>query len=444
MRIRFDSTAGSCYAIENRATNESRKHAMTYNKPHPVVVSEDALAQLIGYCRQHDYTHLQIVADANTDRALAHKLETMLRAADFDVRKVVLHGDEIIADAERVYQVMLALDGASRILIAAGAGTITDITRFVSHRLGRPFLSTPSAPSVDGFASVGAPMLIDGVKISLPTHAPAAIFADLGVLSAAPRAMIAAGFADILGKFTSVADFRLGHLLRSERYDEAIAQRTYAVAQRCEEHADAIAQATPASIRLLMDALVESGLCILDFGDSASASGAEHHLSHYWEMLLLRKGRPAILHGAKVGVATVMIADLYAQVRALSRADVVDRLEAATLPDRDSELAAIRAAFGPEGDAVARNHAAFLDMTPETYDAIKQRILDHWDEIQAIAAQVPPPAQIAHLLNVVGGPTTPAELGLTDAEAALALDNGHYLRNRFTVRKLARMLGVRA
>lgn len=416
---------------------------MPYTKPNPVVIANDALDQLVAYCRQHNLSHFLIVADANTDAVLGGKVESVLRAAGFDVHKVILRGHEIVADAERVYQVLLALDGTPRTLIAAGSGTITDITRFVSHRMGRPFLSTPSAPSVDGFASVGAPMLIDGVKISLPTHAPAAIFADLDVLTRAPRAMIAAGFADILGKFTSVADFRLGHLLRDERYDETIAQRTYAVAKLCEDNAEAIGQATPESIRLLMAGLVESGICILDFGDSASASGAEHHLSHYWEMMLLRQGRPAILHGAKVGVATVMMAALYAQVSSLSRAEVADRLEAAALPDRAAELAAIQAAFGPEAEAVARNHSAFLDMSATTYDDIKRRVLEHWEDIQAIAAQVPQPAEIARLLTIVGGPTTPAELGLSEAEATLALDSGHYLRNRFTVRKLARMLGVR-
>ncbi|MCB0049221.1 MAG: hypothetical protein KDE01_32975, partial [Caldilineaceae bacterium] len=104
--------------------------------------------------------------------------------------------------------------------------------------------------------------------------------------------------------------------------------------------------------------------------------------------------------------------------------------------------AAIDAAYGAEAEAVARTHGAFLDMTPETYDTIKRRILDNWDEIQAIAAQVPPPAEIARLLEIAGGPTTVSELGFSRAEAALALDNGHYLRNRFTVRKLARVLGL--
>jgi len=415
---------------------------MPYTKPNPVIIADNALEQLPAYCRQHGHTQLLLVADHHTDAALGHKVEATLRAAALDVRKVILHGTEIVADAERAFQVMLALDATPRALIAVGAGTITDITRFVSHRARLPFLSTPSAPSVDGFASVGAPMLIDGVKISLPTHAPAAIFADLATISAAPRAMIAAGFADILGKFTSVADFRLGHLLRGERYDEHIARRTYNVARICQANAEAIGHATPQSIALLMDALVESGLCILDFGDSASASGAEHHLSHFWEMLLLREGRPALLHGAKVGVATVLIAALYEQVRTLTRAEVADRLEASTLPDRTAEMAALRTAFGAEADAVARTHGAFLDMAPETYDAIKRRILDHWDDIQAVAGQVPPPAEIARLLEIAGGPATAAALGLSPAEVTLALDNGHYLRNRFTVRKLARMLGL--
>ena len=109
---------------------------------------------------------------------------------------------------------------------------------------------------------------------------------------------------------------------------------------------------------------------------------------------------------------------------------------------RAAELGAIDAAYGAEAEAVARTHGAFLDMTPETYDAIKRRILDHWDDIQAIAAQVPPPAEIARLLEIAGGPTTADEFGLSPAEVALALNNGHYLRNRFTVRKLARVLGL--
>ncbi|MCB9161297.1 MAG: iron-containing alcohol dehydrogenase [Caldilineaceae bacterium] len=201
---------------------------------------------------------------------------------------------------------------------------------------------------------------------------------------------------------------------------------------------DEIGAATPDGVRFLLEGLLESGYCMLDFGTSRPASGAEHHYSHYWEMKLLREGRPAILHGAKVGVATVLVAGLYAQVRDLSREQVSDLLEAAAFPDRAAEVAQIEAAYGAEAGEVIAGHRAFLDMTPAEFDTLKQRILAHWDEIQAIAAQVPPPEEIAALLAEVGGPTIVAELGLTAEEQALAEANGHYLRNRFTVRKLMR------
>lgn len=159
-------------------------------------------------------------------------------------------------------------------------------------------------------------------------------------------------------------------------------------------------------------------------------------------MKLLREGRPAILHGAKVGVATLLVADLYAELRALSRADAADRLEAAMLPPRAKEIARIEAAYGAEAEAVMRAHRAFLDLPERDFDTLKRRILDNWDAIQEIATHVPSPELIADYLTRAGGPTTVEELGLSAAEQALAEENGHYLRDRFTVRKLMRIVGA--
>ncbi len=60
-----------------------------------------------------------------------------------------------------------------------------------------------------------------------------------------------------------------------------------------------------------MNALIQSGLAMLMFGQSHPASGGEHHLSHYWEMEFLQKNRRQVLHGAKVGVSTILLTTLY-------------------------------------------------------------------------------------------------------------------------------------
>ena len=410
--------------------------------PMQVTIGPDAVAQLVEFCRKHQFTKLLMVADRNTYAAQGQVVERALRGAGFDLKQVVFTDEEVVADAAHVLDVLVEADRQERIFVAVGSGTLTDITRFSSHRTKTSFISVPTAPSVDGFASIGAPLIIHGVKITVICHAPIALFADIDTLAHAPRAMIAAGFADMLGKLTSIADWRIGHLLWSEPYQEPIAERTLAAVKLCTDNAAAIGKASPDAVRILLDALLESGYCMLDFGSSRPASGAEHHYSHYWEMMLLQQGRPAILHGAKVGVATALVAGLYAQLRALSRQQASDLLEASTLPPRAQEEAAIRAAYGDLAGDIIAEHANFLKLDEAAYDDIKRKILDHWDEIQAIAAQVPPPEQIVAWLQEVGGPTTAAELGFTEDEKALAAANGHYLRDRFTMRKLARVLTI--
>ena len=412
-------------------------------KPQKITIGDQAIPDLIQFCSDYGHTRLLVVADENTYAAQGAVVEAALIEAGYDVDLALLTGDEVVADAHYIQQVMLAADREPRTYVPVGSGTITDICRFVSHRTRDEFISVPTAPSVDGFLSLGAPLIVGGVKRTISCHGPVAIFADVNTLAAAPRAMIAAGYGDVIGKYTSVADWRLGHLLWDEPYMESAALGTLDAVQLCVDNTKAISQALPDGLRALMQALLATGDNMLDFGGSQPASGSEHHYSHFWEMKLLREGRPALLHGAKVGVAATKVAEIYAAVRAMSFDEVIDRLEAAELPDPEVEIAGIRAAYLEQADGVIDGHQPFLAMDEVEFDAVKQRIRDNWSAVQAIADQVPPPEVIADLLARVGGPSTVAELGLTDEELRLAEQNGHYLRNRFTVRKLARLLDIR-
>ena len=62
---------------------------------------------------------------------------------------------------------------------------------------------------------------------------------------------------------------------------------------------------------IIMEGLILSGIYMSQIGNSRPASGAEHHLSHFWEMSLLRQGREPVLHGSKVGLATIITCSLY-------------------------------------------------------------------------------------------------------------------------------------
>jgi len=410
--------------------------------PQQIVVGREAIPQLVAYCAELGAGRFTVVSDANTHRALGERIERALREAGLTVTSIVLQGPEVIADEKYLMRTLVEAPPEPQVFIAAGSGTITDIARYVSFRTGNPFISAPSAASVDGFLSLGAPLVVGGIKDTLRAQGPIALFADLPTLVGAPRALTAAGFGDLLGKTTSLADWRLGHLLWGEPYDGAIDGRTRQALNRCMEAAEDIASGSEEGVRFLIEGLIESGLCMLDFGDSRPASGAEHHLSHYWEMTLLREGRPAIFHGAKVSVAAALVSQLFDRVRQLSQAEVRALVERAPFAGHERELAEIHEGFGDGADQILKIQTPFLALSATEYEQIQQRIVERWADIQEIAATVLPAATVRGLLETVGAPTTVQALGFEPRMVETALHYAPYIRNRFTVLKLFHFLGL--
>ena len=405
-------------------------------------LGDDAVEHLVQFCTDRSLRHFLLVADSNTYRALGSRVETRLKSEGWDVLSVVFNEKEVVPDEAFIFQVLLQSYPVERTYIAVGTGTITDITRFSSHRTRRPFISLPTAPSVDGFTSPSASLIIRRMKVTVISQTPIAVIGDLPTLCASPQKMIAAGYGDILGKAIALADWRTGHILWDEPYSKEVASGVRAALEDCTTAIDEIGQASRAGIEKLMFSLADTGLSMLRFGNSRPASGAEHYMSHYLELKLLREDRPALLHGAKVGMCSVWMAQLYAQLRGLTRAEAEQRLSASVLPDRASEIERIRTAYGPIADKLVVEQAPFLDQTPDEYEALKQRILERWDELQAIAQEVAAPEVFANLLERAGGASTPAGLGLSDSEVRDALRDSHYIRNRFTIIKLARILNL--
>src|SRR6202008_4909969 len=99
-------------------------------------------------------------------------------------------------------------------LIAVGSGTINDLCKFVAARDGKPYAVFGTAPSMNGYTSANAAIIVAGLKASLPTRPPVGVFLALSVLAAAPARMIRSGLGDCLCRPTAQADWLLSHALR--------------------------------------------------------------------------------------------------------------------------------------------------------------------------------------------------------------------------------------
>ena len=275
-------------------------------------VGSGVIQELPGILRDLGASHIFLVADNYTFEAAGRQVEQLLDQAGLPYHKRVFQTETpLVPNEYALGSVLAAMTSQDDMLLAVGSGTLNDVTKYVSARTGIPYVIAATAPSMDGYASTVAPTILDGFKTTLPAVYPAAIVADVDILKDAPMPMLTAGFGDIIGKFTSLADWRLSHQLNGEYYCPEVAGVIEAAVETCAANAKALAQREPQAIQAVTEALILSGLAMGMVGVSRPASGAEHQMAHYWEMDALRRGEEHPLHGNAVGVGTVLAASLY-------------------------------------------------------------------------------------------------------------------------------------
>ncbi len=257
-----------------------------------------------------------LVADNHTFAAAGETMEKALAKAGLSVATHVFEPPHtLVPDEKAVGELLLALPRDAGFIVGVGSGTLNDLCRIISDRTHVPYLIVCTAPSVDGYASTVSPLIIKGRKTTLEAVYPSAILADPEVLRAAPATLLHAGFGDLLGKVTALTDWALARRINDEYHCPVIEKMVRKALSTCTAQAAGVADREAGAVTALFEALALSGVCMGMIGNSRPASGAEHHLSHYWEMDALKNGQEHALHGNAVGSATVAIARTYELLR---------------------------------------------------------------------------------------------------------------------------------
>ncbi|MGH9066056.1 MAG: sn-glycerol-1-phosphate dehydrogenase [Acidimicrobiales bacterium] len=271
-----------------------------------IITGPDALEHLGRYVADKGWRRILVVDDANTHEALGRRLAADLAAAGCRVTQLTYPERKgLLADEEAARLVLERLEQDEPVAAAAvGSGVLNDLTRYATFAAQVPYVSVPTAASMDGYASSVAAMQFDGMKVTHPAHAPLAVFADPGVLAAAPPDMARWGLGDLLGKASATFDWYLSHELWGEALCPAVAQEVREAVDRCLAALPAILDNQPEGLAALVEGLIGSGLAMAKVGSSRPASGCEHHASHFWDLCAYRGLRPHAPHGLQVGYAT--------------------------------------------------------------------------------------------------------------------------------------------
>ena len=190
------------------------------------IFENGAIEKLPGLLAQLGYARPYLISDTHTHEIAGVRVEEVLDRAGIPFTSHVLkspgNGD-LAADEHALGSVAMANDRDADIVISIGTGTINDMGRYFSYITGRPFLLVATAPSMDGFVSGVAPLIFRNMKITYPAQEPLALVCEPEIMANAPLKMLAAGAADILGKYNCLLDWKLSHIVNGEYYCDTIA-----------------------------------------------------------------------------------------------------------------------------------------------------------------------------------------------------------------------------
>ncbi len=257
------------------------------------------------------------------------------------------------------------------LLIGVGGGKSVDVAKLAAFRLGIPFVSVPTSASHDGISSPFASIRGLNKPYSFVAKPPVAILADIDLIVAAPRRLLASGCGDLIAKVTAVRDWELAHEVVKEYFGKYAASLAELSAKLVMSVSADIGRGGKDGVRDVVEALISAGVAAGIAGSSRPCSGSEHLFSHALDFVAPGKG----LHGEKCGLGTIMMAKLHG----LDWESIRQSLENAGAPTRASDI-------GLLDDEVAEALLRAPSIRPERYTILNEVKLNRESALELATA----------------------------------------------------------
>lgn len=417
----------------------------------------DLLSERDGETANGRRAHVVLLVDSTDIRRSGEDVKALVEAQlaeHFDVVRTVLDdGHQELHVVDEVLDAAAAAVADADAVVALGGGTISDIAKVAVRRArtrdaGPVLVSVQTAASVDGYTDDVSVVLRGGVKRTVSSCWPDAVVADAETIAEAPPAMNRAGFGEMTSMLVAPADWRLASLVGTEEGYRPCAVRLLEVVGSDIDHwSPGVGTGDPEAVALLTRALALRGIATGVAGTTAVLSGVEHLVSHMLDQYHTAHHLPMGLHGAQVGVASVVSAAAWEMLFDRLAAESASLDESAFDPALARER--VESAFrqvDPMGRIAAE---CWQDYSTKlaTVTRLKGRlqgVVEEWSTHEPeLRALVRPSTVIASALRATGAVVTFEDLdpGVDARLARWAVTNCALMRNRFTVVDLLTFLG---
>lgn len=353
-----------------------------------VKIGKGAINALPLLCEK--YNNILLVCDNNTYNICGKNVKTILKEKISNQIVLDSNGEVVIPNEEKISEIESGIQPETDLIIGVGSGVINDLCKYVSFRHNLEYFIVATAPSMDGYASVGAALILKGMKVTINARPPKAIIGDTDVLKNAPQKMIQAGYGDIIGKYSCLNDWKLSALINNEYFCENIYNLTLSQTEKVKPFAHALLNKNEEAVESLMEALVTVGIAMSYVGNSRPASGSEHHLSHYFEITGILENKDYYSHGIDVMYSTAVTAKI--------RENIINSYPSKYIFSRDKWIAEIKKNYLNSADEVISLQDKIGWYTVDERNVIEQK----WDKIINLLKEAPSFSECTNMLFEIG------------------------------------------
>ena len=392
-----------------------------------IIIESEAIKKLSMIMEKEGFKNITIICDENTYAAAGEEIKEIIPKGKFiNLKSENLHANEIAV--QKVYE-CLAVE--NDVLIALGSGTIHDITRYVAYNKDIPFISVPTAASVDGFVSTVVAMTWRGYKKTFTAVSPIYVVADTDIFKEAPYRLTASGVSDLIGKYTALVDWKISSIVIGEYICNKVCNMEIDAVNKLCECVDDLVLGKSEAYEQLMYALILSGLAMQIIGNSRPASGAEHHMFHLWEMEVINKHLDAY-HGEKVSVGLILVMEEYKKIK----------------KSIENGRCRVKKYYGLEEDILKEvfksremYDSIMKENTPDPLLNVNKVILQNrLESIAEILEKLPTLDFVKNTLKRAKAVTTLEEIGLSNDIKQNSIRVSPYVRSRLTLMRISKML----
>lgn len=264
--------------------------------PKSILIGKNVLLKIKTLAGEAD--SVIVVTGKKTNRVAGKTIAKHLGCDKILVTKADVENVKLVAEKLKNEKINLA--------VAVGGGKIIDVTKLGAFKAAIDYVTVPTTCSNDGIASPRASIKSDNGSMSVEAFPPIGVIADTNIIRKSPYKFTSGGIGDTISKYTSVRDWKLGHIIKGEYYGDYASSLSLMVAKMILSSVQDIRKRTDTGIGVLLEALISSGAAMGIAGSSRPASGSEHKFSHALDIVA---DYPA-MHGHQCGVGTIIMAYL--------------------------------------------------------------------------------------------------------------------------------------